>query len=103
MLHFLQIVLNHVEAVNAAFELARKVSKQRRNFRVFEMLELRHDVIAFLARLHPFDEILQAVAPKPEVINALGKHSREEQRVVANMLSYLAFAVKRGCGTVDRI
>jgi hypothetical protein len=103
MLHFGEVVLHHVEAVNAAFEVARQAGEQGSDLGVFKVLELRHDVIAFFAGLDPLHEILQAIAAEAEVVDAFRKHSGEEQCVVADMLAHLALAVERGRGTVDGI
>ena len=63
MLHFLQIVLHQVEAVDALLEVLREAGKQWRNFGLLEVFKLGNDVVTFLAGLHPFDEILQTMAP----------------------------------------
>src|SRR5436305_13151882 len=70
--------------------------EQWRHFRVFEAVELGDNVITFLARLHPVNKALQAVAAQPEMINALREHASEEESVVADVLADLALAIERG-------
>ena len=94
MLHLLQLILHPIKAVDALLEMVGKVGEQRRHFGVFEVLELGNDVIALLAGFHPVDEILQTIAAQPEVIDAFGKHSGEEKRVVTNVFSHLSFAIE---------
>jgi hypothetical protein len=103
MLHLLQVVLHLVQAVDTLFEMTRQAGEERRNFGVFEVLELGNDVIAFLAGFHPVDKILNSVFAQPEVIDALRKHSGKEERVISDMLANLAFAIERGRRSVDRI
>ena len=93
MLHFLQVILHHVKPVDASLEILRQHSEQRGDLGIFEVLELRDDVIALFAGLHPIDKILQALTAQPKTVDALGKHSGKEQSIVANVLADLAFAV----------
>ena len=103
MLHLFQIVLHHVQAVDAAFEILRQAGEQGRDLGVLEVLELGDDVVAFFAGLDPFDEIFQTLAAQPEMIDALGKHAGEKQRVVADVFAHLALAIERRRGAVDGI
>src|ERR1700684_3364000 len=59
------------------------------------MLELADDVIAFFSGLNPVHEILQPVSPQTKRVDALGKHPRKKQGVIANMLAQLALPIKR--------
>src|SRR5690349_840593 len=95
MLHLPQIVLHQVETVDALFKILRKAGEQRGHLGVFEMFELGNYVIAFLARLDPIHKIFQTMTAQPEVIDALGKHPREKQRVIPNMFAYLALSIER--------
>ena len=103
VLHFLQIVLDLVESVNALLEVTREVGEKRSYLRVLEMLELGDDVIALLAGFYPVHEILCAVAAQPEVINALRKHAGKEECVISNVLAHLEFSIEGGCRAIHRI
>src|SRR5256886_10468833 len=43
------------------------------------------------------------MAAQPQMVDALGEHSRQEQCVVANVLAHLTLAIERRSGTIDRI
>src|ERR1700733_15922949 len=101
MLHLLQVVLHHVQALNASLKIFRKVGEQRRDLGVFKVLKLRDDVITFLPRFYPVDKILGAITAQAEMVDALGKHSRKKQSVIADVFAHLSFAIKRRRGTVD--
>ena len=103
VLHLFQIVLHHVQPVDAALEILGEAGEQRRDLGVFEVLELGNDVITFLSGLYPFHKIFQTLPAQPEMIDAFGEHSGEEQRVVADVFAHLALAIERRRGTVDRI
>ena len=103
MLHFLQVVLDHVQPVDAAFEVFREHGEQRRDLGILEVLKLGDDVIAFLAGLHPVDKVFQALVPQTKLVDAFGKHSGEEESIVPDMLAYLALAIERGRRAVDWI
>src|SRR5947209_5684979 len=94
VLHVLQIAAHQVQSVDAGFEILRQPPEQRRDLRVFEELELGDDVIALLAGFHKVNEVLDARATQPLVIDALREHSGEEQRHIANVLAHLALAVE---------
>src|SRR5262249_53766178 len=94
VLHLLQIVLYPVQTEDTLLEVLRQGGEQWRDFRVLEVLELGDDVVALLAGFHHVDEVLNAMATKPKVIDALREHSREEQCVVADVFAHLALAVK---------
>ena len=67
------------------------------------MLELRNDVVALFSRLHPLHKTLQALAPQPEMVDALWEHPGKEQGIVTNMFPHLLFAIKRWSRPIDRI
>ena len=94
MLHLFQIVLHHVQSVDAFFEIPGETGEQGRHLGVLKVLELGDDVVTFLAGLHPFDEIFQTLAAQPEMVDALGEHAGEEQSVIANVFAHLALAVE---------
>jgi hypothetical protein len=95
MLHLLQIILDHVQAVNALFKIAGKNGEEWSNLSVFEEFELGNDVVALFSRLHPIHEIFHTIAAEPERVDAFREHTGKKQRVVADMLAYLAFAIER--------
>src|SRR5258708_9407560 len=103
MLHFLEMVFHDVQAVDAALKVPGKIGEERRYFGVFEVLELRHNVVTFLAGFHPIDEIFQTVAAQAKIVDALGKHSGEEQSVISDMFADLALTIKRRRTTADYI
>ena len=65
MLHFLQVVLNAVQPIDALFKVVRQTLEQRRDLGVFETVELGNDVVAFLPGLHPVHEAFQAGFSQP--------------------------------------
>src|SRR5215472_487392 len=103
VLHFFELVLHPVQSVDALLEVAREVGEQGRDLRVLEMLELRNDVIALFAGLHPVDQVLETLAAQAVLIDAFGEHACKEQRKIADVLAHLAFTIERGCWPVNRI
>src|ERR1035441_1627003 len=89
MLHLVEVALHQVQSINAGFELVRKFPKERRQPRVFKLIELGDDEVALLASLDEVNEVLQPLTPQPEVVNAFGEHSRQKQRVIADILAHL--------------
>src|SRR5208282_135987 len=87
----------------ALFKPLRELCEQRRHLGIFEVLELRDDVVAFLPSFHPIHETLDALAAKAIMIDALREHAGIEQREVANVLADLTLAVERGRRAVDRV
>src|SRR6202166_3427308 len=103
MLHYLEFILHQIQSINALLESLRELREQRRHLGVFEVLELRDYVIAFFPSFHPIHETLDPLTPQAIMVDTLRKHSRVKQRKVANVLADLAFAIKRGRWTVDRV
>src|ERR1019366_4541800 len=94
MLHFFEIAFHQIQTVHARFEFARQFGEEGRQTGVFELVELGDDVIALLPSPNEIDKVLQPLSPQAVVVDALGKHSGEEQGVIANVLADLALAVK---------
>src|SRR5215472_10537269 len=103
VLHFFEFVLHPVQSVDALLEVARQVGEQWRDLRVLEVLELRDDVIALFTGLHPVDQALETLTAQAILNDAFREHAGEEQREISNVLAYLAFAIERWSGPVNRV
>jgi hypothetical protein len=103
MLHLFQIAFDQIQPINARLEFLCQLGEQWRQAGVFELIELGDDVITFLARFNEIDQILQALPPQAVVVDALGKHAGEKQRVIADVLPHLALAVKRWCRAINGV
>src|SRR5581483_1818798 len=94
MLHLLQFVLYAIQSVDALLEVVRETLEKRGDLGVLEGVEFRNDVIAFFAGFHPVDQALKPVSSQAQIVDALGKHSGEKERVLADVLAHLALAVE---------
>jgi len=103
VLHFREIVLYPVEPMHALHKVAREMGEERCHLGIFEAIEFRNDVIAFSAGFDPVDKILQPLAAKAEVIDALREHAGIKQSTVADVFVDLTLTVKRRCGPEHRI
>ncbi len=96
MLPLGEVVLHLIETEDALLESRRELGEQRCGLGVFEELELGDDVVTLFAGADEVDEILQPLPPQAKMIDRLGEHAGEEERVIADVLAHLALAVKRG-------
>jgi hypothetical protein len=95
-LQSLEILLHPIETDNTELKPFRQLTEQTCLSPILELVEIGYNAIRLFARLDIIHDGIKPERSTRQAGNILGKQSAQEERVVADVLSNLPFAVKRG-------